>query len=95
MSQTFGERSPFRARLHKGFAAAADHLVDRLTLSDLGLQFSVELEEDGRPILIVRGHAGLAPELGSSDLLEIVPVTGNSIGLRLRRGFPAPDRGNE
>ncbi len=89
MSHTFGKMATALvgvARTHR----AEDYTVTptmEVTIPEIGLKLTFEREEDGGIVLVVRGHAGILPPgapASEGDMLQILPVAGNTVGIRLR-----------
>lgn len=88
MSSAFGKMAtPIVrvARTHRVEDCTASPAME-VTISEIGLKLTFEREENGDIIMVVRGHAGIMPPGTESetDMLQILPVAGNTVGIRLR-----------
>lgn len=87
MARTFGEMVGVDVRVG---TLRLDELVPGalgVSMPTLGLKILFEQESDGGVVMLVRGYAGLLGDASGveGDMLEILPVAGNTVGIRLRR----------
>lgn len=95
MARTFGEMAEVGVLVDQGPTLrypgmTSGHAVPGalgVSLPTLGLKILFEQEDDGGVVMLVRGHTDLLDDASGveGDMLEILPVAANTVGIRLRR----------